>query len=76
MKVTMCAPLMEGYGQTESTGGCFITASEDPNVGYVGGPAVFIYAYLVKCGVQACRHPRNEIHEQRHRRKWSIKAKR
>lgn len=40
MKVTMSSPMLEGYGQTESTGACFITASEDPTAGHVGGPVV------------------------------------
>lgn len=40
MKVISCAPLMEGYGQTESTGGSFVTEPNDPNVGHVGGPTV------------------------------------
>lgn len=38
MKVIGCCPLMEGYGQTESTGGSFITEPRDRNVGHVGGP--------------------------------------
>jgi long-chain acyl-CoA synthetase len=36
----MAAPLLEGYGQTESTGASFITYAEDPEVGHVGGPVV------------------------------------
>lgn len=40
MKVITCAPLMEGYGQTESTGASFATKSEDPTTGHVGGPSV------------------------------------
>ena len=40
MKVAMCAPLMEGYGQTESTGAAFITHAKDPTVGHIGGPVV------------------------------------
>ena len=42
MKVVMCAPLIEGYGQTESTGASFITNSMDPLVGHIGGPVVII----------------------------------
>lgn len=38
MKVVMCAPFIEGYGQTESTGGVFITSQNDPETRHVGGP--------------------------------------
>ena len=41
LKVVMGAPLLEGYGQTESTGGVTVTQAYDPDVGQVGGPAVF-----------------------------------
>lgn len=40
MKVIGCCPLMEGYGQTESTGASFATKASDPTVGHVGGPTV------------------------------------
>jgi long-subunit acyl-CoA synthetase (AMP-forming) len=40
LKVCMCAPLIEGYGQTESTGAMFITDAYDPVVRHVGGPTV------------------------------------
>lgn len=40
MKAIGCAPLMEGYGQTQSTGVSFISAALDPDVGHVGGPSV------------------------------------
>jgi long-chain acyl-CoA synthetase len=30
LKVCMCAPLCEGYGQTESTGAMFFTDGDDP----------------------------------------------
>ena len=43
MKVIGCAPLIEGYGQTETTGGSFITEPNDPIVGHVGGPTVIMY---------------------------------
>lgn len=45
MKVIGCCPLMEGYGQTESTGGSFITEPRDRNVGHVGGPTVNILSF-------------------------------
>ena len=38
LKVCFCAPMVEGYGMTETASGCFATRSDDPNVGHVGGP--------------------------------------
>jgi long-chain acyl-CoA synthetase len=38
MKIAACAPLIEGYGQTESTAASFISSGVDPAVGHVGGP--------------------------------------
>lgn len=38
MKVVIGVPLLEGYGQTESTGAAFITHPMDPEVGHIGGP--------------------------------------
>lgn len=58
MKVTMCAPLLEGYGQTESTGACFITAAEDPTVSHVGGPAVFIFIFSLMWSLSLSTSPR------------------
>ncbi len=40
IKIVSCSPLIEGYGQTESTGASFVTNSGDPVSGYVGGPTV------------------------------------
>lgn len=45
LKVTMGAPLLEGYGQTESTGASFITAAEDPLLAHVGGPVVHTFLF-------------------------------
>ena len=45
MKAVGCAPLMEGYGQTESTGVSFISAALDPDVGHVGGPSVSLVLF-------------------------------
>jgi long-chain acyl-CoA synthetase len=42
LKVCMCAPLMEGYGSTESTGAMLITEAADPVVRHVGGTTVII----------------------------------
>lgn len=39
LKVVMCCPLLEGFGQTESTGGVTITNSLDSDCGVIGGPA-------------------------------------
>jgi long-chain acyl-CoA synthetase len=38
LKIVTCCPMMEGYGQTESTGGSFLTDPWDSEVGHVGGP--------------------------------------
>ena len=40
LKVVLCAPLVEGYGQTESTGAILFSAARDPIVRHVGGPVV------------------------------------
>lgn len=40
MKIAMCCPFIEGYGQTESTGASFCTFTEDPETGHVGAPIV------------------------------------
>lgn len=40
LKVCMCAPLIEGYGQTETTGAMLITDALDPQVRHVGGLTV------------------------------------
>jgi len=37
MKIAMCCPFFEGYGQTESSAGICLTKSEDPEAGHVGG---------------------------------------
>ena len=38
--IASCAPILEGYGQTESTGASFLTFKNDPDSGHVGGPCV------------------------------------
>ncbi len=40
LKVVLCAPLVEGYGQTESTGAMLFSLAHDPAVKMVGGPVV------------------------------------
>ncbi|CAD8049638.1 unnamed protein product [Paramecium sonneborni] len=37
LKCVICAPFIEGYGQTEGCGGSFITRAEDSISGHVGG---------------------------------------
>ena len=38
LKICCSCPILEGYGQTESTGASFLTAMNDPLSGHVGGP--------------------------------------
>lgn len=45
LKVCMCCPLIEGYGQTETTGAITISDSDDPEVRHVGGPIVINLLY-------------------------------
>lgn len=40
MKITMCCPVIEAYGQTESTGAGFATDAFDSQTTHVGGPLV------------------------------------
>lgn len=40
LKVVMCAPLIEGYGQTESSGAMLLSNAHDPATKMVGGPVV------------------------------------
>ena len=38
LKICCSCPILEGYGQTESTGASFLTVMNDPQSGHVGGP--------------------------------------
>ena len=38
LKVCFCCPILEGYGQTESSAASCITLPNDPRAGHVGGP--------------------------------------
>jgi long-chain acyl-CoA synthetase len=38
LKIACSCPILEGYGQTESTGASFATRAADPISGHVGGP--------------------------------------
>ena len=40
LKIAFCAPIIEGYGQTEATALEFTTFIYDPKGGHVGGPAL------------------------------------
>ena len=40
LKVVSCCPIYERYGQTETTGGTFITKIKDNTFGHVGGPNI------------------------------------
>ena len=37
LKAVVCCPIIEGYGQTESTAASFLTHFDDNSSGYVGG---------------------------------------
>lgn len=38
LKVIFCCPIVEGYGQTETSGSATVTSRDDPIAGQVGGP--------------------------------------
>lgn len=37
LKIVLSAPITEGYGQTETSSGIFVTSIMDPTTGHVGG---------------------------------------
>lgn len=47
MKIVFCAPIMEAYGQTETTGPVSATIAADPETGHVGGPIGCVEIKLV-----------------------------
>lgn len=47
LKVAICVPIYEGYGQTETCAGSTLTFSEDPEAGHVGGPLPYNEMKLV-----------------------------
>lgn len=47
MKVIACCPMLEGYGQTESTGASFSTVFEESTNDNTGGPAASVEYKLV-----------------------------
>lgn len=49
LKATLCTPIAEGYGSTESCGGSFSTHGSDPITGHVGGPRPNYEYKLVDC---------------------------
>ncbi len=40
LKIAACCPILEGYGQTETTAASFVTYKADPTSSHVGGPTV------------------------------------
>lgn len=40
MKCAMSVPIVEGYGQTETTAASFLTSPKDGKSGHVGGPTM------------------------------------
>jgi len=62
MKVVACCPLIEGYGQTESTGASFVSISLDPMCGHVGGPTTNVEYKLVDIPEMSYTH--NDKDEQ------------
>ena len=47
LKIAICCPVFEGYGQTESTASSFLTNENDPTSGHVGGPNVCLEYKIV-----------------------------
>jgi long-chain acyl-CoA synthetase len=47
LKICVGAPIIEGYGQTESSGASFAMRLEDPTCGHVGGPFLGVEFKLI-----------------------------
>lgn len=47
LKVVLCAPLVQGYGQTQGTGAILFSTANDPAVRHVGGPVANFEVKLV-----------------------------
>lgn len=71
-KIAMCCPIVEGYGQTEGTGGEFIMNIRDTTSGHVGGVLKHLefklvdvpemnYTHLDVCPETGLSTPRGEI---------------
>lgn len=70
LKIALCAPIYEGYGQTETCAASCITFSEDGEAGHVGGVMPYAEAklvdipemdYLSTDTVDGVSYPRGEI---------------
>lgn len=72
LKIAMCCPMAEGYGQTEGTGGEFIMKVNDTTSGHVGGVLKHLemklvdvpemnYTHKDKCPETGLSTPRGEI---------------
>jgi len=47
LRIVFACPIVEGYGQTETCGGSFLTMPDDSGYGYVGGPVPTLETKLV-----------------------------
>lgn len=70
LKIAFCCPILEGYGQTETTAAATVTVAEDATSGHVGGPVVCMELKLVDVPemnyfstdeIDGKPHPRGEI---------------
>ena len=66
LKICFCSPILEGYGQTESTAASCVTVSGDALAGHVGGPTPAVKIRLrdipeMGYTSQDQPHPRGEI---------------
>jgi len=65
LKICFCAPIHEGYGQTESSAASTITSAFDPQAGHVGGPLSCIRIRLRDIPemqyLSTDEHPRGEV---------------